>query len=122
MPRWSVDIPGLGGFDTVQASSALSGFGWRIQAVQNGFTLPVVRLDFSTTPTPGSLVGFTGGTIDPTSTVIGAGIVTTLYLPINGSITAATAVPELSTWAMMLLGFAGLGFAFKQSRRKVAIA
>jgi hypothetical protein len=29
-------------------------------------------------------------------------------------------VPEPSTWAMMLIGFAGLGFAFK--RRKVAIA
>ena len=26
-------------------------------------------------------------------------------------------VPEPSTWAMMLLGFAGLGFAFRQSRR-----
>jgi hypothetical protein len=28
------------------------------------------------------------------------------------------AVPEPSTWAMMLIGFAGLGFAFRQSRRK----
>jgi hypothetical protein len=33
-----------------------------------------------------------------------------------------TAVPEPSTWAMMLLGFAGLGFAFRQSRRKVSLA
>jgi hypothetical protein len=32
-------------------------------------------------------------------------------------------VPEPSTWAMMLLGFAGLGcFAFRQSRRKAAFA
>jgi len=31
-------------------------------------------------------------------------------------------VPEPSTWAMMLLGFAGLGFVFKQSRRKVSMA
>jgi hypothetical protein len=31
-------------------------------------------------------------------------------------------VPEPSTWAMMLLGFAGLGFVFKQSRRKVSLA
>jgi hypothetical protein len=30
------------------------------------------------------------------------------------------AVPEPATWAMMLLGFAGLGFAFRQSRRKVS--
>ena len=34
----------------------------------------------------------------------------------------AAAVPEPSTWAMMLLGFAGLGFAFRQSRRKVSFA
>jgi uncharacterized protein (TIGR03118 family) len=33
-----------------------------------------------------------------------------------------TAVPEPSTWAMMLLGFAGLGFAFRQSRRKMSFA
>ena len=33
-----------------------------------------------------------------------------------------TAVPEPATWAMMLLGFAGLGFAFRQSRRKVSFA
>jgi hypothetical protein len=26
-----------------------------------------------------------------------------------------------STWAMMLIGFAGLGFAFRQSRRKVSL-
>jgi hypothetical protein len=32
----------------------------------------------------------------------------------------AQGVPEPSTWAMMLLGFAGLGFAFRRSRRKVA--
>jgi len=34
----------------------------------------------------------------------------------------ATAVPEPSTWAMMLLGFLGLGLAFRQSRRKVSFA
>jgi hypothetical protein len=32
------------------------------------------------------------------------------------------AVPEPSTWAMMLLGLAGLGFAFRRSRRKAAFA
>jgi hypothetical protein len=31
-------------------------------------------------------------------------------------------VPEPSTWAMMLLGFAGLGFAFRRSRRRVSMA
>jgi phosphatidylinositol-3-phosphatase len=33
-----------------------------------------------------------------------------------------SAVPEIPTWAMMLLGFTGLGFAFRQSRRKVSFA
>jgi PEP-CTERM motif len=31
-------------------------------------------------------------------------------------------VPEPSTWAMMLIGFAGLGFAFRRSRRKLSMA
>src|SRR5262249_32768380 len=37
------------------------------------------------------------------------------------SLTGST-VPEPETWVMMLLGFAGLGFAFRQSRRKVSFA
>ena len=32
------------------------------------------------------------------------------------------AVPEPSTWAMMVLGFAGLGFAFRKSRRRNSVA
>jgi hypothetical protein len=38
------------------------------------------------------------------------------------SVTVGSSVPEPSTWAMMLLGFVGLGFAFRQSRRKLSIA
>jgi hypothetical protein len=34
----------------------------------------------------------------------------------------AAAVPEPASWGMMLIGFAGLGFAFRQSRRKVSFA
>jgi hypothetical protein len=39
-----------------------------------------------------------------------------------GTFALSAAVPEPSTWSMMLLGFAGLGFAFRQSRRKVSFA
>ena len=40
---------------------------------------------------------------------------------VHFDIAATTAVPELSTWAMMLLGFAGLGFAgFRRSAISVA--
>jgi PEP-CTERM motif len=33
-----------------------------------------------------------------------------------------SSVPEPSTWAMMLLGFVGLGFAFRRARRKLSFA
>jgi hypothetical protein len=36
--------------------------------------------------------------------------------------TAVAAVPEPATWGMMLLGFIGLGFAFRSQRRKVSFA
>jgi hypothetical protein len=39
-----------------------------------------------------------------------------------GVFSIAAAIPEPSTWAMMLIGFLGLGFAFRQSRRKVSFA
>jgi hypothetical protein len=35
---------------------------------------------------------------------------------------AASAVPEPATWAMMLLGFIGLGFAFRSRRRLARLA
>jgi hypothetical protein len=41
---------------------------------------------------------------------------------VQASSQIASAVPEPSTWGMMLLGFVGLAFAFRQSRRKVALA
>jgi hypothetical protein len=35
----------------------------------------------------------------------------------------ASAVPEPSTWAMMILGFAGIGFmSYRRSRKSIAIA
>ena len=40
----------------------------------------------------------------------------------DGLFASISVVPEPATWAMMLLGFCGLGFAFKQSRRKVSMA
>ena len=46
----------------------------------------------------------------------------TAHALIADTFLAEAAVPEPSTWVMMLLGFAGLGFAFRQSRRRVSFA
>jgi uncharacterized protein (TIGR03118 family) len=40
----------------------------------------------------------------------------------HGLFGAISVVPEPSTWAMMLIGFVGLGFAFRRSRRRVSFA
>jgi PEP-CTERM motif len=53
------------------------------------------------------------GTLSPDQTALGT---VSLNVRVN------PAVPEPSTWAMMLIGFAGLGFAFRQPRRKVSFA
>jgi hypothetical protein len=43
--------------------------------------------------------------------------------PITVPVALTVGVPEPSTWAMMLLGFAGLGFAgYRTSRRTAAAA
>jgi hypothetical protein len=52
--------------------------------------------------------------VGPSSEGIPSGIVTSFTL---------TAVPEPSTWAMMIFGFAGLGFAgYRASRKSVGVA
>jgi hypothetical protein len=45
-----------------------------------------------------------------------------MFIVNNNFVPPGGAVPEPATWAMMLIGFAGLGFAFRQSRRKVSFA
>jgi hypothetical protein len=70
--------------------------------------------------------------VEITSRFSSAGGPTTIEFDISGSGTARAgisaddffvAVPEPSTWAMMLLGFAGLGFAgYRKSRPTVSIA
>jgi hypothetical protein len=67
-----------------------------------------------TTPTAGSLVGFTGGGLvnagDPGTSGVEDGHAWTMT---SGSLTA---IPEPSTWALMALGFGALGIAGWRSR------
>jgi hypothetical protein len=57
------------------------------------------------------------------SFAIGAGAFTIDYIEANGSPSdlVFSVVPEPSTWVMMALGFAGLGFAGYRSRKAVSI-
>jgi hypothetical protein len=66
-----------------------------------------------------SLVGFArGATTGQAVTTSDLGVA--LYVVNAGG--SITAVPELSTWAMMLVGFAGLGFAGYRRTRVVLSA
>jgi len=64
------------------------------------------------------------------SNFIGDGTSSTITFTENSGLTyvglddvSVTSVPEPSTWAMMLLGFAGLGYAgYRASRKNVALA
>jgi hypothetical protein len=58
-------------------------------------------------------LAFAGGA----ASVAQAGVIDVTFVFTNVS-----AVPEPATWGMMLLGFVGLGFAFRQSRRKESFA
>jgi uncharacterized protein (TIGR03118 family) len=49
------------------------------------------------------------------------GLFGSLVFATNG-VPPVTGVPEPATWVMMLLGFAGLGFAFRHSRCKVTMS
>jgi hypothetical protein len=100
------------------------GGGFEMVNLMQTLTSPFQLQDFiGTTSMNGLLIFNWGGGTQPSNDVISQsgvmdlqGTVTYDYTP------AVTAVPEPATWAMMLLGFAGLGFAFRQSRRKASMA
>ncbi len=89
----------------------------------------LLQLAFTTPGSPsGSLIGFTGGSIfeeDVFNDNNGFGFeIDSTYLHDGGSVgtvAIATAVPEPSTWAMMVLGFAGIGFMIKRLKSKPAL-
>ena len=71
----------------------------------------------------GWVVTFDGGGI--TGSILGGGEAAVNWqgaFPDGGEVIVSTGIPEPSTWAMMLLGFAGLGFAGYRQRRKLASA
>ena len=115
----AVDItfPGLAAFDTLHGSHKSGTSDWFIFAFNSDGDS--AGLDFTTTPTPGSLVGFTGGSI-----ILGV-VEDHLYDVQRGTIgdVHIEAVPEPSTWAMMALGFGLLGLVgYRKTRSDNALA
>jgi hypothetical protein len=43
------------------------------------------------------------------------------FVPLVGSLVTASSVPEPATWAMMLAGFAGLGFLGYRRNKMAAV-
>jgi hypothetical protein len=61
---------------------------------------------------------FTGSTSDPH---FAPGVYSVLSEGVYQDTVTLTAVPEPSTWSMLLLGFSGLGFAGYRARKNVAV-
>ena len=102
-----VSFQGLSPFNTIISSNTFNQSDWSLFAGNSGFEK--LRLLFTTGHTPGSLVGFTGGTIFGFSNVDNFnGIGTPAYLNLSGSITAPTSVPDAGS-TLPLLSFASLG-------------
>jgi hypothetical protein len=85
-------------------------------------TLQMVEIQLS-----GSTAGFGGGpytaTIDPMITIDPSSAAEGYTLVLSPNVTqesVAPSVPEPSTWAMLLTGFAALGFAYRARRRGAA--
>jgi PEP-CTERM motif len=113
LPSTQVFLPGATGFFVLQASVGTQ--------TLNGPSGPFVPTFSLNRGAQGMyIVGFLD-TLDP-------GIIATansgaLFETGSGNtINPTSAVPEPATWGMMLLGFIGLAFAFRQRRRMVGLA
>ena len=114
---------GPGTFTSDPASTGQDGFGTFKQGIDNsatgGTTLSFTALNEV-------LANLTVSTIPPGDTIalfaadVAGGGGTGNTGNIGGGVVAG--VPEPATWGMMLLGFVGLGFAFRQQRRRVSFA
>jgi hypothetical protein len=116
----AVDLDGQQGFAVSQ----------NFFAVQTGAIPNLITVNlFQFTSSPNIFSLYTGTIGNPLITVGFVAFPTDIFLPAPGGPLTGTldydyiptaAVAEPSTWAMMLLGFAGLGFAFRRTRRKTA--
>jgi hypothetical protein len=96
-----VSFQGLSPFNTIALSRPFGTSDWVVTSLNGSH---VLFLDFTTGHTPGSLLGFTGGTIFQ-GEVADALLQEDAYFPLNGSITAPASVPDEGS-SLTLLGIA----------------
>jgi hypothetical protein len=106
----SLTFPTLATFDVLTTSGTFV-TGWAIDAENSASDL--LFLPFTTTPTPGSLVGFEGGTIS-SGEVLSATDQVLFTIP-SGSIAP---VPEPPAFLLMVAGLGWLGLACRTVRRR----
>jgi PEP-CTERM motif len=114
-PRFANNFPQLK-FETVQGEVDI-----QLTFQQHG-TNPDALSSVFPPSSPPSLALFDVATfsitdIDPTPHATSSGVITSL----TGPSPITTAVPEPSTWAMMILGFAGVGFMAYRRKSKPAL-
>jgi hypothetical protein len=101
----NITFPGLPAFDTIFNSFPVLTPGWEIDA--HNSSNDELDLLFSTTPTPGSLVGFDGGTLIRDA-VFQHSTELEEYVILSGSITPVPEPSSLGELAAALLAFAGV--------------
>jgi hypothetical protein len=108
----NISFPGLPAFDTVQfsAPSPNNPKEWAVTSLKIPDHL---SLSFTTTPTPGSLVGFEGGTITRAH-IINLQTNRLVYLNFSGSIAP---VPGPSSRVLLGTGLMGLGGTVRRKLR-----
>ena len=85
-------------------------------SVGSGFSVPTFTYNDGVATVESFDLNFTSGSPDLNFTLVGSAV------PGLKVTTVGSAVPESSTWAMMLLGFAGIGFAASRKARKKSVA
>jgi hypothetical protein len=85
-------------------------------SVGSGFSVPTFTYSDGITTVESFDLNFTSGSPDLNFTLVGSAVQDLKVTLVS------SAVPESSTWAMMLLGFASLGFAASRKARKKSVA
>jgi hypothetical protein len=116
-PIWSIDsLPVFFSFDTTGGSSSLD-------FITNvaGVIIPACVGAAAALGAGGCGSGGVNGIVGET-TILGVVVWTTQDLPVVTLVSSVTSIPEPSTWVMMLLGFAGLGYVGYRSRQAASVA